>query len=164
MNDFLVNDIGPQKSVPDSEDTRDPDDCAPYCRCGTYEKEHHYLWCIWKDKHEYLITSKTFIENGSGCFVDLIAGGLDLLDLNPRDLSQQLEVVPASVSSWLQGSSVPLLGMQRVAIARLRKRNEPECSECGVYAPDHAITCEISETPPLRDEKLAELAKKAGLL
>ncbi len=38
------------------------------------------------------------------------------------------------------------------------------CHECAAFLPAHAVGCVVDETPPPRDERLHELAVKAGLV
>jgi ribosome-binding protein aMBF1 (putative translation factor) len=68
---------------------------------------------------EYLNASKDFA--GGERFASLLSNGLAILGMSYRQFAREVEVIPSTVSRWASGAAKPLVGMQKLAVTKLRK-------------------------------------------
>lgn len=70
---------------------------------------------------EYILSTENF--NNEERFVDLLVDGLSLLEIKPSKFAtEDLQVIPSTVSRWMLGKTKPAFGMQKVVIMKLRNK------------------------------------------
>ena len=72
-------------------------------------------------KEEWLSASKNLNDQ---TFAGLLRDGMVLVGWDARELARILEVIPASVTRWMNGDSKPLIGLQYLTILKIKRQIE----------------------------------------
>ena len=58
-------------------------------------------------------------------FASRLRLALDAAKMTPRELARLVEVIPSTAERWMSGATVPLKGMQKFVLAKLKKLAKP---------------------------------------